>query len=148
VFRLWSHHNLNDATHENLASFVGGVATKNLEQLEFMGVNGYVVDNHGNTLLTPENIERLRDIPIHFIHGERNAVYNPVSTMNDMDLLMYTFGNPENMYSRTPFPNRGHLDCWMGHSSYRDVYVDVEQHARKIVTERGLSRQSSSDEEA
>jgi hypothetical protein len=145
-FRLWSHHNLNDATHQNLASFVGGVATKNLEQLVFMGVNGYVINNQGNTLLTKENIERLRGIPMHFIHGELNTVYNPVSTDKDMDLLIYTFGNPDNMYTRTPFPDKGHLDCWMGHSSYRDVYVDVEEHASKIIDERGLSKNCSDDE--
>jgi len=112
-----------------------------------MGVNGFVCDNQGNSLLTDENIQRLRGIPIHFIHGELNAVYNPVSTMNDMDFLTYTFGNPGNIYSRTPFQNRGHLDCWMGHSSYRDVYVDVEEHARKIIAERGLTRTSSSSDE-
>jgi len=146
MFRLWSHHNLNDATHQNLASFIGGVATKNLEQLEFMGVNGYVIDNDGNNLLTDDNIERLRGIPIHFIHGDLNTVYNPESTERDMDFLLNAFGNPDNMYTRTPFPDKGHLDCWMGHSSHRDVYVDVEEHASKIIREKGLSRVSSDED--
>lgn len=146
VSRLWSHHNLNDATHQNLGSFVGGVATRNLEQLEFMGVNYYVVDNEGQSLLTKENIERLRGIPIHFIHGLMNTVYSPESTNKDIDLLFQTFGNSDDMYTRTPFPDKGHLDCWMGHSSYRDVYVDVEEHAAKTIHERGLYKLSSDEE--
>ena len=136
--RLWSHKNLNEATHENLASFVGGISMENLEQLMFMGYNGYIVDNNNNTLLTSENIEKLRGIPIFFIHGNENTVYDPISTMKDLDLLTETLGNEKSLYDRQIFSDKGHLDCWMGHESYKDVYLQVEGHARATILKYGL----------
>jgi hypothetical protein len=109
-----------------------------LEQLIFMGANGYIVDNERQTLLTFQNIERLRDIPIHFIHGCENAVYSPVSTSKDYDLLIGTMGHEGSMYKRSIFPDKGHLDCWMGRSSYKDVYCLVEAHAREVILKRDL----------
>ena len=108
----------------------------------FMGYNGYIVDNNSNTLLTSENIERLRGIPIFFIHGNENAVYDPISTMKDLDLLTETFGNQKSLYDRQLFLDKGHLDCWMGHESHNDVYFQVEQHARATILERGLTGRS------
>lgn len=140
--RLWSHPNLNEATHDNLGSFVGGVSMKNLKQLTYMGSHGHIVDNHNQTLLSPKNIERLRGIPIYFIHGEKNTVYDPESTRKDYDFLLEKMENGESLYARTVFRNKGHLDCWMGHSSFKDVYSRVEEHARATILERGLQSKS------
>jgi hypothetical protein len=108
---------------------------KNLEQLTYMGSHGHIVDNKNQTLLKPENIERLRGIPIYFIHGDKNTVYDPVSTMKDYDLLCSKVENGEFLYKRSIFQEKGHLDCWMGHSSFKDVYVEVEKHARATITQ-------------
>jgi hypothetical protein len=135
---LWSHQNFNAATHTNLDSFVGGVSMKNLKQLMFMGTHGYVVDNDEQTLLTPENIKRLHDIPILFIHGEKNTCYSPESTMKCYDLLRRKFTGDSSLYERVVFENRGHLDCWMGKDSYLDVYPQVEEHAKATIVARGL----------
>ena len=138
ISRLWSHENLNEATHENLASFIGGVSIKNLEQLMYMGYHGHIVDNNFRTLLTHENIDRLHGIPIFFIHGGQNSVYSPVSTVRDYDLLLNTMDGQKSLYKRSTFSDKGHLDCWMGHGSYKDVYVQVEEHARTTILEHGL----------
>jgi hypothetical protein len=111
---------------------------KNLEQLIYMGDNGYIVDNQNRSLLTPENLERLRGIPISFIHGGENTVYSPVSTMKDYDLLLSTMDNQDSLYERWVFADKGHLDCWMGHGSKRDVYSKVEEHARATILKQGL----------
>ena len=108
----------------------------------YMGSHGYIVDNQNQTLLKPENIERLRGIPIYFIHGDKNTVYDPVSTMNDFDLLMNTMKGDESLYQRSIFQDKGHLDCWMGHLSFKDVYVQVEEHARATIIERSLKARS------
>jgi pimeloyl-ACP methyl ester carboxylesterase len=133
IYRLWSHKGLNESTHHNLASFVGGVSMKNLQQLMFMGSNNYIVDNEMTSLLTPENLWRLEDIPILFIHGGQNAVYNPRSTEMDYDTLRETFGATN--YKRYVFEEKGHLDCWMGKASFRDLYPRVEEHASQIARE-------------
>jgi hypothetical protein len=135
---LWSHQNFNDATHTNLGSFVGGVSMKNLKQLMFMGTHGYVVNNDEQTLLTPENIQRLHDIPILFIHGGKNTCYAPESTMKCYDLLRHKFNGDSSLYERVVFESKGHLDCWMGKNSYLDVYPHVEEHAKATIIARGL----------
>jgi hypothetical protein len=128
-FRLWTHDNFNEATHLNLGNFLGGVSMNCLNHLMFMGREGYVVDNTLHSLLTPKNIQRLENIPILFIHGSNNAVFNPESTMKDYDLLRERFGSGS--YERVEYAGKGHLDCWMGKASFEDVYPRVEQHARK-----------------
>lgn len=96
-----------------------------------MGSHGYVTDNDERSLVTPANLERFRDIPILFIHGAQNTTYSPVSTERDYDLLRETFGGEQ--YERVVFPGRGHLDPWMGKTSFRDVYPAVETHAKKTI---------------
>lgn len=134
--RLWVHSELNDATHQNLASFLGGVSMNNLQNLMFMGSNGFIVDNNKKSLVTPENLDRLRNIPILFIHGGENTVYTPESTEKDYDLLREKFGSEQ--YERVLFQERGHLDCWMGKTSFRDIYPAVETHARKTIQAQNL----------
>lgn len=114
----------------------------NLKQLMYMGSHGHIVDNQKQKLLNLENIERLRGIPIYFIHGEKNTVYDPDSTLKDYDLLLNKMDNDESLYERSTFPNKGHLDCWMGHSSFKDVYPQVEEHARRTIIKRGLQARS------
>ena len=108
----------------------------NLQKLMFMGSNGFVVDNDEKSLVIPKNLDGLRGIPIQFIHAGENTVYTPESTEKDYDLLRETFGG-EN-YERVIFQERGHLDCWMGKTSFRDVYPAVETHARKTILAQNL----------
>jgi len=107
-----------------------------LQKLMFMGSNGFVVDNNEISLVTPQNLERLRDIPILFIHGGANTVYSPESTEKDYDFFREMFGGEH--YERVVFHGRGHLDCWMGKTCFRDVYPAVETHARKTILARDL----------
>jgi len=127
---LWTHANLNETTHEYLDRFIGGVSIRNLDQLVEMAKKGYLMDNERRNIVTRENIERLRNIPILFIHGGQNAVYAPESTVKSYDMLREQLDASQ--YERWEFEDRGHLDCWMGKSAYMDVYPLVEQHARKI----------------
>ena len=129
--RLWTHANLNEATHENLDKFLGGISMTCLQHLMFMGKSGYVVDNNEETLVTDDNIQRLKGIPILFIHGDENTVYKPDSTMTSYNTLRQAFGSDD--YERVEYPGKGHLDCWMGKASYEDVYPRAEQHARQII---------------
>jgi hypothetical protein len=127
---------LNDATHQNLGSFFGGISMTTLSQLMYMGSNGFVANNEEKSLVTPENLERVRDIPILFMHGGANVVYSPESTEKDYDMFRETFGADK--YERVVFPHVGHLDPWMGKASFRDVYPAVETHAKKTILGQGL----------
>jgi hypothetical protein len=111
---------------------------RHLRQLMYMGSHGYVVNNKFESLVTPENIERLKDIPILFIHGEKNTCYAPESTMMSFDSLRKHFGGDN--YQRWVFGGYGHLDCWMGKGSYMEVYPKVEQHALETIVKKVLRK--------
>lgn len=111
---------------------------RHLRQLMYMGTHGHVINNQSDSLVTPENIERLKDIPIFFIHGEKNTCYAPESTMMSYDSLRGHFGGEQ--YQRWVFEGYGHLDCWMGKGSYLDVYPKVEQHAMATIIKQGLRK--------
>ncbi|KAL7273366.1 hypothetical protein RUND412_003786 [Rhizina undulata] len=129
--RLWPHKQLNSATHANLSNFLGGVSMNNLTHLMRMGTSSYVMDNNYISLITESNLVRLRGLPILFISGGQNTVYSPESTDQSYNLLREEFG-PDN-YQRIVFPERGHLDCWMGKTAYRDVFPRVEDHVEHVI---------------
>ena len=109
---------------------------RNLEQLMEMGRDHNVVNNLHESLVTKDNIERLRDIPILIIHGEDNAIYDLESTKDSFDTLREQLNMSQ--YERVQFEGKGHLDCWMSPRSFWDVYSRVEQHAEKTISAQHL----------
>ncbi|KAB2576368.1 Cholesterol oxidase [Lasiodiplodia theobromae] len=124
--RLWSHENLNRATHSRLASFVDGIHMTTLTHLMRMGSHGGALDNEFNPLVTEANLLRLQGLPILFISGNKNVVYDPECTNTSYDMLRDRFGTDD--YERRVLPGYGHLDSWMGVNSARDVYPIVYEH--------------------
>jgi hypothetical protein len=102
-----------------------------LQHLITTGKLTHVMDNNNVSLVTKENVERLRGIPILFISGGANVVFSPESTERSFALLTNTF--EQNGYEREVFQGYGHLDCWMGQHAARDVYPTVYAHAAKIM---------------
>jgi choline dehydrogenase-like flavoprotein len=107
---------------------------RNISEMALMGNRGCILGDSGNSMITVENLERLRGIPILFISGGQSAVYSPESTLRDYEILRARF-NPAN-YKRVVFEDRGHLDTWIGKTSNKDVYRSVEQHVRESMADR------------
>ncbi|OLN81041.1 Cholesterol oxidase 1 [Colletotrichum chlorophyti] len=128
--RLWSHKNLNEATHSQLENFLGGVAMKNLSYLMFAGTRGYVTDTTYDNLVTPQNIARLRGLPIFLFSGSENDVYAPENT--DLSFTTLSEANGGLCYERQVFEGRGHLDCWMSSSAHKDVFPRVLHHIKSV----------------
>jgi hypothetical protein len=124
---LWTHKNLNSETHEHLDHFLGGTSMRSLEWLMRSGRVGSVTTNEFEKLVTRENIERLRGIPILFLSGTGNMVYTAENTDVSYSILCDAHG--KELYKRKVFPDRGHLDAWMSDTAYRDVYPAVRHHA-------------------
>ena len=128
---LWRHQNLNEQTHRQLERIVGGTSMRSLKHLMAMGLKGKVLNSkQEDNLITEENLERLRGIPIYLFSGEHNSVYDPETTKISFDTLREQLG--ENFYKRDLIPNYGHLDCWMGPQAYKIVYRRVEQQVEKV----------------
>jgi hypothetical protein len=104
-----------------------------LNHLMAMGTAAHALTNLPErvNLVTPENLARLSGIPILFISGAENAVFVPESTDMSYTTLYNVHG--KNWYEREVFEGRGHLDCWMGATAFKDVYPRVERHVTKVL---------------
>ncbi|PVH68463.1 alpha/beta-hydrolase [Cadophora sp. DSE1049] len=130
---LWTHKNLNEATHAQLERFVGGTSMRAHEWLMSTGRLGCVTTNAPTSinLVTPENIDRLKGIPILFFSGSENWVFTPENT--DISYTTLCNAHGRQWYEREVFQGRGHLDCWMGSTAYQDVYPRVRRHVDKVM---------------
>ncbi|KAF7543933.1 hypothetical protein G7Z17_g10345 [Cylindrodendrum hubeiense] len=80
--RLWCHKKLNAATHANLHHFLSGINMRCLSHLLETGAAEKVMTNEPAlvNLVTPENLARLKGVPILLFSGEKNTVYTPENT--------------------------------------------------------------------
>ncbi|KAL6690708.1 hypothetical protein J3F84DRAFT_404316 [Trichoderma pleuroticola] len=139
--RCWSHHNLNEETHRNMDRFFGGSSMKLMALLKRMGSRGYVSSNapEYTEFKEQQHIERLRGIPIMLFVGEDSDVLSPRATEKSYERLIDSFGISAGLpgggiqYRRRLVPGYGHLDCWMGRNSWRDVYPFVREEVDRVV---------------
>jgi hypothetical protein len=89
---LWNHRNLNEATHENVHRFFAGTHTELLAHVVRMGTSGEPLDNERKSLLTNDNLERLKGLPILFVSGSDNEVFDPETTWKDYEMFSHRFG--------------------------------------------------------
>ncbi|KAK4142292.1 cholesterol oxidase [Dichotomopilus funicola] len=130
--RCWNHNNLNEATHRQIDRFFGGVNMTQLNLLMKMGFDGHVMSNAPlyDPLDTPENVKRLRGIPIMMFVGRDNAVLSPEATERTYEILSDAFEDGD--YSRRVVPGYGHLDGWMGRNAWKDVYPFVREEVDRV----------------
>ncbi|KAF2656879.1 FAD/NAD(P)-binding domain-containing protein [Lophiostoma macrostomum CBS 122681] len=92
-------------------------------------------------LATPGNLSRLQGLPILFLHGSANAVFDPLSTARSLEICRDAFGERDECgrerFQRIVVQGYGHLDTWMGWCSARDVFPWVEGHVRGVRGDRG-----------
>ncbi|KAI0135722.1 FAD/NAD(P)-binding domain-containing protein [Daldinia grandis] len=136
--RCWNHHNLNEATHRQIDRFFGGISMTLLHMLMKQGYEGGVMSNAPlfERLDTPENIRRLKGIPIMLFVGRDNAVLSPESTERTYEILTDTFTSEHAsgvQYRRRVVPDYGHLDCWMGRNAWKDVYPFVREEVDRVM---------------
>lgn len=145
--RCWNHANLNEATHRQIDRFFGGVNMTLLQLLMKMGTAGHVMAGAPlfEPLTTPENVARLRGVPVMLFVGADNAVLSPEATERTYEVLCDTFGTRAGVgtaaegaadapveYRRKVVPGYGHLDCWMGRNAWKDVYPMVREEIDRV----------------
>jgi len=123
---LWNHQNLDTQIHDNIHRFFAGTYTTLLRHVVRMGTHGKCLDNRLRPLLNAKNLQRLKGVPILFVSGTDNEVFNPETTLRDYELLRRTFG--EAMYRRFLPEGYGHLDPIMGKNAVDDVYWRIFDH--------------------
>ena len=120
---LYEHSQLNDATHTAMLEMftVGNVRT--YEHLTKMIRAHKLLDADGNDIYMP-NFNKLA-IPITFIHGELNQMFEPKSTLTTYNKLVETNGSK--LYQRFIIPGYGHNDCMYGKNTATDVFPHILQ---------------------
>ncbi len=130
---LWTHKNLNEETHARLERFIGGSSMRSHAWLMNSGRLNCVTTNKpvSANLVTPENIDRLKGLPILFLSGTGNMDFTAENTDISYTTLCNAHGKA--LYEREVFPGKGHLDAWMGAAAYKDVYPRVRRHVDKFM---------------
>ncbi|KAJ5779576.1 CAZyme family AA3 [Penicillium paradoxum] len=135
---LWNHKNLDMDLHDNIHQFFAGTHTKLMKQIVRIGSRGVCMDNDSRPLLTTENLQRLQGLPILFVSGTENQVFNSESTLKDYELLRRRFG--ERLYRRFLAEGYGHLDPIIGTHAAEDVYWRIFAHLRWCAEDIDVSK--------
>ena len=116
---VYSHTQLNEATHDALNDIAGPVATLPFEQLALIMQAGRAVDASGGDVYfgNPAAL----DFPIHFISGALNQLVMPETTLRSLRWLQEALPGSAAKFTRQVFPGYGHLDCLVGRTAATDV---------------------------
>lgn len=121
---LYEHANINDATHRANVEMWGNANITTYEQLTKMIRAKVLLSADGDDIYMP-HIDRLA-IPITFIHGEKNQVFEPQSTLTSYTKLCNQ--NGKDLYQHHLIKDYGHNDCLYGKNAAIDVYPLMLQH--------------------
>jgi len=126
IFGLTHRHaQLDDPTHKALPDMFGAANIRCLEHLGLMMQKGRAVDAHGRDRYL-QRPDLLRDVPIHFLAGERNYIFHPEGTEKTLNWLKDHNG-PKN-YTLRVLPDYAHLDALIGRDVAHDVFPDIIEH--------------------
>lgn len=116
---LYEKENIDEKTFDSFHEMFGVTNLTTYEQLTLMAREKELRDFDGNDVYLPHAKERL-NIPMCFVHGEKNEVFVPEATERTYNRLKKL--NPEQHYERHVIEGYGHQDCVIGKNADRDVW--------------------------
>ncbi len=125
---LYEHSQLNDATHTAMVEMFTVANVRTYEHLTLMIRENHLVNAEGADIYMP-NLKNLA-IPITFIHGEKNQLFKPESTLTTYQKLCETNGSE--LYQHIIIPGYGHNDCMYGKNTATDVFPHILQQFEKF----------------
>lgn len=120
---LYEHSQLNDATHSAMIEMFSIANMKTYEHLTLMIRAKKLLSADGKDIYMP-HMDRLK-VPITFIHGELNKVFDPESTLTTYNNLCKV--NDSKLYQRFVIKGYGHNDCMYGKNTVTDVFPYILQ---------------------
>jgi cholesterol oxidase len=118
------HAQLNEATHQALASMFGVADLHALDHIALIARKGKAVDHEGDDVYLP-NVHRV-DIPIMFLAGAHNRIFLPATSERTYRWLRHA--NEPTLYTRHVLRDYAHLDGIVGQHADRDVFPLVVDH--------------------
>ena len=126
--KLYQKENINPDTFKAFHEMFGVANFTTYEQINTFALKKEICDAKGKDAYLPYAKERL-NIPICFIHGEHNKVFNPSATKKSQERLQKL--NPKQEYTRCLIEGYGHQDCVIGNNAYKDVFPHIVAHFDK-----------------
>jgi len=135
---LWEHDMISKNFHDNLDEIMGSINIESLKGLiSLWSKKQTLTDPAGTNVVTTENLHRpiFDKMPVLLIHGAKNQVFTPESTLKSVEELRETLlpatgmtFDYKGLYRRELIPGYGHLDCIVGDRAYKDVYPFILDH--------------------
>jgi alpha-beta hydrolase superfamily lysophospholipase len=127
---LWSHHNLDDATHDWIAGEFAHVPVSLFRQTHDCLVAGHLVPAKDYSEI-PEQLgvqAPMTDAVFTFITGSDNHTFRPIGMRNSCDFFNEHSPVPPGAAPKhgfKEFPGYGHLDMFLGQYASVDVFPHV-----------------------
>jgi len=119
----YRHAQLNQETHNSIADLYGPVSSQPFKHIAKIFRTGHAVSMDGKFNYL-DGIDNLT-MPIHFIVGDRNQQMLPESTLRTQRWLQDHFPDQRGRYTRTVYPDYGHMDTFIGKNADRDIFPDL-----------------------
>ncbi len=116
------HDQLDPKTHHRIAELFGVASLNALDHIAQCVNAGHVVDSAGRDTYLPF-VERMH-VPITFLVGARNRIFEPATTRATLDWLR-AHTEPERfdeLYRELHFPEYAHLDTFIGKHAPDEVF--------------------------
>jgi cholesterol oxidase len=118
---LCNHDQLNEATHDAIIEMFSIANMRTYKQLTRMVRARHLLNAKGENVYLP-HLDRL-NIPITFLHGEKNKLFKQKSLYTTYINLQKA--NGEKLYKFFSIKDYGHNDCMYGKNAVVDVYPHV-----------------------
>ncbi len=127
---LWSHANLNDATHQWLSNEFAQVPITFFEQIVKSIHAGHLVPVENRTELPKSFVAQapMTDARFAFFAGLNNRCFLAQSQVTTFEFFD---SHRKNYHTYRPIPNYGHLDIFMGKDAARDVFPFMLEELQK-----------------
>lgn len=132
---LFEHDNVNERTLDALGDLIGHVNLRTYIQTLYFATQKRITDVLGrNQFVTQDNIAAHLRFPICFLHGEKNQLFLPGTSIKSFDLVADVLGGERHRsvagdaqagYQLELIPGYGHQDCVIGERAHRDVFPRI-----------------------
>ena len=125
---LIEHDQLNEHTHDATIEMFGTANVTSYKHLALMLRENKVLkaDGEDSYIKGFKNLS----IPITFIHGEKNGLFDVSSTKDTYDALCLYHG--DELYEHHVIEGYGHNDCMYGKDAHKDVFPIALKHFEKV----------------
>ena len=140
----FNHRNISGATHDNLHRLFGPANMATYKHLARIFDSREPVAQNGECIyLSQSNILNGLDVPICFIHGADNEVFNIQTLRQTLDQLkkVRPVGAPIEGYAIEGY---GHQDCIIGNHAHRDVFPLIRSFLESPTDSNGRARTARS----